>query len=1182
MCTDLSAQTQDKCSPGFIWDAKAKKCVSCVKPCDTGLPGACGRGVMNCEKDKPTCEVIVKPGERMEICNGEDDDCDGKVDEGYDKDQDGYTTCGGDCDDRNPNIHPDVAELCDGIDNNCNGTIDDGFKIGSICTVGKGVCARRGRRLCAPKKEGYICDAEPGPASKEVCDGLDNDCDGMVDNGLGELTCGEGACRIAVAACVKGKLNRCTPLKGGPELCGDNIDNDCDRKVDEDFKDLGKKCTVGKGICERKGDFVCSTDKLSLICNVEAGSPKEEICGNRLDDDCNGIVDDVKGLNEPCNNQLVGECFREGKTICDVPKGAIVCSAPVIKPKTEICDTKDNDCDGQVDEGVTNACGTCGELPFKVGDPCFVSKDDACSVGEWTCDDKKPGDLICSARYARSEGKLCIDDRNPCTKDSCQNGACVHTSLLDGTHCDDLDACTIADQCLNGKCAGGALLACDDQNPCTEDKCDVKLGCLYEEIGAGVPNVCGGCEELKFSEQEKCKLAHLKGVCAEGAYQCTPQNELACVQSIFSSTELCNGLDDDCNGKVDEGLGEISCGIGACHITIAKCSNGKMQTCEPATANAETCDNMGIDNDCNGVMDDIAGLDANCPLKVGTCIIPGKFECVKGNTNPVCVVAAKHYSKDDDRDGIPNYCERLALTSPKTYDAKLKGKTRLFAHAKTRSAMLPWAQVFDAFVTTSHSSDPYLLIAGKNATQKGLAVLRVNEIFGKGPISFRLCLANDVSGLKKIINTPQGKFYGASTKGYYTLKNLSHSLWSAPRAVCKIEAERMLHDETRPWSTSFSGKEKTCPIENIVAFASHPADEDTLVGGVVCDLTPSEKRRKRLGFGLDIIKLLPQSVEQRFIPLWESSKPIDSAVIFPLTNNNTTSWAVVALINDVNKTALCKENAGEWECMQSSLSDIKKSLLSLTKNNTEGPLLLASRDGSVYDLIFSEDNLMVKQKGAIRDEKHQVIDGIALPSKEGGMVVLGHDYFLTAVLPPSSGEFWSKKHTERYMPESIIDEVVSSSEVVFVNPHAFTLLPVKKYGGADLFAAFDILGGGKRIGTMGFFFWNENEPPRGNLADISFDGRYGTARIKMTDPDGDELMFDIHIQAKHGGSLDHWIDEVKNNVIYFSAKGETASTVGVWPIKLITEAVDAEGRGVISIAMIAQDGTVESIQELAR
>jgi len=67
----------------------------------------------------------IHPG-ATEICNGVDDNCDGTIDEGFDKDGDGWTTCAGDCNDVNPAIHPGATELCNGIDDNCNGVVDEG------------------------------------------------------------------------------------------------------------------------------------------------------------------------------------------------------------------------------------------------------------------------------------------------------------------------------------------------------------------------------------------------------------------------------------------------------------------------------------------------------------------------------------------------------------------------------------------------------------------------------------------------------------------------------------------------------------------------------------------------------------------------------------------------------------------------------------------------------------------------------------------------------------------------------------------------------------------------------------------------------------------------------------------------------------------------------------------------
>jgi hypothetical protein len=87
----------------------------------------------------------------------------------------------------------------------------------------------------------------------ELCDGLDNNFNGKVDEDLGTDTCGVGACENTVDKCVDGEPNICVPLDPSPEICDDGIDNDCDGLTDGDDEDCGCNggtCDTGFTVCD--------------------------------------------------------------------------------------------------------------------------------------------------------------------------------------------------------------------------------------------------------------------------------------------------------------------------------------------------------------------------------------------------------------------------------------------------------------------------------------------------------------------------------------------------------------------------------------------------------------------------------------------------------------------------------------------------------------------------------------------------------------------------------------------------------------------------------------------------------------------------------------------------------------------------------------------------------------------
>ncbi|MBM4388683.1 MAG: VWA domain-containing protein, partial [Deltaproteobacteria bacterium] len=171
--------------------------------------------------------------------------------------------------------------------------------------------------------------------NSEECNNADDDCDGLVDEDL-VRECAVG-CGGGVQFCKYGKWGGCVdPVSIGgntipeipPEVC-DSVDNDCNGQTDEAFP-VGEACSKTSGSCISVGEFECSADGSGVVCNASTPAPSPEICDNK-DNDCDGKADEELSL--PCENQ----CGSGTKT-CSAGQWS---SCAISKPNPELCNGAD-------------------------------------------------------------------------------------------------------------------------------------------------------------------------------------------------------------------------------------------------------------------------------------------------------------------------------------------------------------------------------------------------------------------------------------------------------------------------------------------------------------------------------------------------------------------------------------------------------------------------------------------------------------------------------------------------------------------------------------------------------------------------------------------------------------------------------------------------------------------------
>lgn len=525
-----------------------------------------------------------------------------------------------------------------------------------------GKCA--GSRTCAG---GLLTACDAKLPAVEICDAVDNNCDGTTDNTADcddknpcttDACDGKGGCKhVSNTGPCDADGSECTLDQCKDGACAPGPSKIC---VDDGNPCTDDVCVAGVGCGKAKAD--------GGVCVDGAGFCAIGAC---LAGKCQG------GVTNGCDDKNI--CTKDA---CDATSGK--CSFQPV----------DGPCDDASACSLNDACkaGVCVGAALKCDDlnPCTIDSCDAAKGCANTPADGNPcedGDLCTTGETCKNnacQGALQVECKadSSCVTGSCDKvtGKCANTALGDSTPCSDANACTANDACKSGACTG-SVLVCDDGSPCTDDKCDPTQGCINtpnkdacdDGSGCTVGDVCvdGGCvagatkncDDSNICTADSCDVktgdcnhAGQAGPCDDGKI-CTKND--TCVDGVCAGAlDLCNDgtacTDDSCD--VEKGCqhpnntalcdddnactNADSCKLGVCAgvVDAAGCDDKNLCTtdsCDPKSGclhanNAVACD------DGNGCTNGDACKDGACQGGAFTCQCAKNADCAKFDDANLC------------------------------------------------------------------------------------------------------------------------------------------------------------------------------------------------------------------------------------------------------------------------------------------------------------------------------------------------------------------------------------------------------------------------------------------------------------------------------------------------------------------------------------------------------------------